>query len=110
MHFNSTLLQLQRIVEFVITCCGKLAGFIQGCKLRGEDRGFSPATFIGKKRKIETKEFPSCTIPLLITAFTRKLDILPTAPLYALKSLTLSKGPNRVIQSRNPDQKSSAIL
>ena len=44
MNFNSTLLRFQRIVEFVITCCGKLAGFVQGCKLRGEDRGFSPAT------------------------------------------------------------------
>ena len=79
MNFNSTLLRFQRIVEFVITCCGKLTGFIQGCKLRGEDRGFSPATFIENKRKIETKEFPSCTILLLITAFTRKLDILATA-------------------------------
>ena len=82
MTFNFTLLRFQRIVEFVITCCGKLAGFIQGCKLRGEDWGFSPATFIENKRKIETKEFPSFPIPLLITAFTRKLDILAIALLY----------------------------
>ena len=66
MIFNSTLLRFQRIVEFVITCCGKLAGFIQGCKLRGEDRGLSsaslsvsPGYFHRKQKNFLAVQFPS---------------------------------------------------
>ena len=39
----------------------------------------SPATFIGNKRKTEPKELPSCTIPLLLFAYTRRLEVLATA-------------------------------
>ena len=66
MIFNSTLLRFQRIVEFVITCCGKLAAFIQGCKLRGEDRGLSsaslsvsPGYFHRKQKNFLAVQFPS---------------------------------------------------
>ena len=39
----------------------------------------NPGYSYRKQRKIEPKELPSCTGPLLLIAFTRKLEILATA-------------------------------
>ena len=39
----------------------------------------SSATLIGNKRKTEPKEVPCCTIPLLLFAYTRQLEVLATA-------------------------------
>ena len=41
-------------------------------------REWPPATFIGKKKKIEPKEIPSHLIPRLLVVFTRQLEILVT--------------------------------
>ena len=57
-----------------------------GLSLRGGTRGFPwllrtwpPATFIGKQKKIEPKEIPSCLISHLLVVFTQQLEILVTA-------------------------------
>ena len=50
-----------------------------GLSQRAGDRGFSPATFIENKRKIEPEELPGCTIPLLLIAFTLQLEKLAIA-------------------------------
>ena len=50
-----------------------------GLSQRAGGRGFSPATFIENKRKIEPEELPGCTIPLLLIAFTLQLEKLAIA-------------------------------
>ena len=42
-------------------------------------RTWPPATFIGKQKKIEPKEIPSCLISRLLVVFTQQLKILVTA-------------------------------
>ena len=51
------------------------------------DHAFSPATFIGKWKNAEPKEFPSCLIPCLLVVFTRQLEILVTAQMQILLNL-----------------------
>ena len=55
--------------------------------------GWAPASFIGSKRKIESKELPSCTIPLLLIAHTRQLEIFATAMWQQCKRLHKYKKP-----------------
>ena len=51
------------------------------------DHAFSPATFIGKWKKAEPKEFPSCLIPCLLVVFNRQLEVLVTAQMQILLNL-----------------------
>ena len=44
-----------------------------GLSQRAGGRGFSPATFIENKRKIEPDELSGYTIPLLLIAYARQL-------------------------------------
>ena len=39
----------------------------------------SPSYFHTKQKKTEFKEFPNCTVPLLLIACTRQLKVLATA-------------------------------
>ena len=55
--------------------------------------GWAPASFIGSKRKIESKELPSCTIPLRLIAHTRQLEIFATAMWQQCKRLHKYKKP-----------------
>ena len=52
---------------------------------KGRGRGISPATksmtpgyFLENKRKMRPKDFPGCSLPYLLTAYTRKFEILVT--------------------------------
>ena len=49
-----------------------------GLSLRAGGRGFSPATLLENRTKIEPKEIPSHLIPCLLVVFTRQLEILVT--------------------------------
>ena len=62
-----------------------------GLSLRAADRGF-PATFIGNKRKMEPKELPSWTIPLLLITYTLQLEILAKPYLNLINFLLQGKG------------------
>ena len=64
----------------------RLARGIAGLSLRAGGRGFPPASmrvrpgyFHRELKENGTKRTPSCTIPLLLIAYTQKLEILVTA-------------------------------
>ena len=64
----------------------RLARGIAGLSLRVGGRGFPPASmrvrpgyFRRELKENGTKRTPSCTIPLLLIAYTQKLEILVTA-------------------------------
>ena len=63
-----------------------------GLSLRAADRGFPAATFIGNKRKMEPKELPSWTIPLLLITYTLQLEILAKLYLNLINFLLQGKG------------------
>ena len=59
---------------------------LAGLSLRAGGWGISPATksmtpgyFLENKRKMRPKELPGCSLPYLLTAYTRQFEILETA-------------------------------
>ena len=61
---------------------------LPGLSLRAGGRGISTATTPGyfqrKKRKMRPKELTTCSVPHLLTAYTRQLDIFVTALITSL--------------------------
>ena len=47
--------------------------YLTGLTLSAGDRGFSPATFLGKERKVKPEELPNALIPHLLIAYNRDL-------------------------------------